>query len=46
MNILVKTRMIKNQRNQIISLISGSDFFGTTTNQRNQKIRLINGADK
>jgi hypothetical protein len=43
-NVLIGIKELKNQRNQIISLISGSDFFDLT-NQRNQIIRLINGSD-
>jgi hypothetical protein len=45
MTIIGEMNMKKNQRNQIISLISGSDICHLT-NQRNQIIRRINGADK
>ena len=43
-NVIIRMKELKNQRNLIINLISGSDFF-ELKNQRNQIIRLINGAD-
>ena len=43
-NDLIEMKELKNQRNQIIILISGSDIFHLI-NQRNKKIRIINGAD-